>query len=47
MAGILLKTRQFIKGLSGLNALLLMTLVFFTFLMVRITLAYVPYNTDV
>jgi len=47
MAGIVLKTRLFFKGFYGLNALLLVTLAFFTFLMARITVAYLPYNTDV
>jgi len=47
MASILLKGRQFIKSLNGLNAALLLTLAFFTFLMARITVAYLPYNTDV
>jgi len=31
----------------GLNGLLLLTLIFFTFLMARITVEYIPYNTDV
>jgi len=47
MAGILLKTKLFFKGFYGLNAALLLTLAFFTFLMARITVAYLPYNTDV
>jgi hypothetical protein len=46
MASILLKARQIIKGLTGLNVLLLLSLAFFTFLMARITVAYLPYNTD-
>jgi uncharacterized membrane protein len=47
MASILIKTRQFFKGLNSLNALVLLTLAFFTVLMARITVAYLPYNTDV
>jgi len=47
MASILLKARHFFKGVTGLNVLLLLTLAFFTFLMARITVAYIPYNTDV
>ena len=47
MASILLKTRQFFKGLNAPNALVLLTLAFFTFLMAQITVAYLPYNTDV
>jgi len=42
-----MKTQQFFKGLNTINALLLLTLAFFTFLMARITAAYMPYNTDV
>ena len=42
-----MKTGQFFKGLNSLNALVLLTLAFFTFLMARITVAYLPYNTDV
>ena len=47
MASILLQVRPFIKGISGLNAVVLLTLAFFTFLMARITVAYIPYETDV
>jgi uncharacterized membrane protein len=47
MASILLKARQYFKGLNTINALLILTLAFFTFLMARITVAYMPYNTDV
>ena len=47
MASILLKARQFFKGSNLNNALVLLTLAFFTFLMARITVAYLPYNTDV
>ncbi|MEO6333922.1 MAG: hypothetical protein ABIO91_02975, partial [Pyrinomonadaceae bacterium] len=46
MASILLKARQFFKGITGLNVLVLLTLGFFIFLMARITAAYIPYNTD-
>ena len=46
MASILLKSRQFIKGIDLTTALILITLAFFTFLMARITVAYLPYNTD-
>jgi uncharacterized membrane protein len=47
MASILLKARHIYKGVTGLNVLLLLALGFFTFLMARITVEYVPYNTDV
>ena len=47
MTSILLKTKQIFKGITGLNALVLLTLGFFTFLMARITAEYIPYNTDV
>jgi uncharacterized membrane protein len=47
MTSILLKTRQIFKSISALNALILLTLAFFTFLMARITAEYIPYNTDV
>ena len=47
MASILLKARQIFKGITGLNGVLLLTLGFFTFLMARITVEYIPYNTDV
>ena len=43
----MLKTRQIYKGINGLNVVILLTLAFFTFLMARITAAYMPYNTDV
>ena len=46
MASILLKARQFFKGITGLNVVVLLALGFFTFLMARITVAYMPYNTD-
>jgi len=47
MAGILLKTKFIFKRLSVSYALLFLALGFFTFLMARITAAYLPYNTDV
>jgi uncharacterized membrane protein len=47
MASILLKAGNIFKGVTGLNGLLLLTLVFFTCLMARITVEYIPYNTDV
>src|SRR5215204_4689218 len=47
MASILLKARQIFKGLTGLNLVVLLSLGFFTFLMARITVAYILYNTDV
>ena len=47
MASILLKARHFFKGVTGLNFLILLTLGFFTFLMARITVEYIPYDTDV
>ncbi len=47
MASILLKARQIFKGLAGLNLVVLLTLGFFTFLMARITVEYIPYNTDI
>ena len=47
MASILLKARHFFKGVTGPGVLLLLALGFFTFLMARITVEYIPYNTDV
>lgn len=47
MESILRKSKLIFKGISGFNALLLLTLAFFTFLMAQITAAYIPYNTDV
>lgn len=47
MASILLKARQIFKGVTGVNALVLVALGFFTFLMARITVEYLPYNTDI
>ncbi|MEP6848562.1 MAG: DUF2306 domain-containing protein [Acidobacteriota bacterium] len=47
MEGILRKVKFIFKGISGFNALVLLTLAFFTFLMAQITAAYMPYNTDV
>jgi hypothetical protein len=47
MASILLKARQLFKGLTALNAIILLTLGFFTYLMAVITVEYIPYNTDV
>lgn len=47
MASILLKARQIFKGVTGVNALVLVALGFFTFLMARITVEYIPYNTDI
>ncbi|HYJ89746.1 MAG TPA: DUF2306 domain-containing protein [Pyrinomonadaceae bacterium] len=47
MASILLKAGQIFKGKNGFYVLVLVTLAFFTFLMARITVAYIPYNTDV
>jgi len=47
MASILRKAKNIFKGISALNALVLLTLAFFTFLMARITAAYIPYDTDV
>ena len=43
----MLKIKQIFNGTNGLNAVVLLTLAFFTFLMVRISAAYLPYNTDV
>lgn len=47
MASILLKARQIFKGVTGVNALVLVALGFFTLLMARITVEYIPYNTDI
>ena len=47
MASILLKARIFFKGVTALDVLLLLTLGFFTFLMARITVEYIPYDNDV
>lgn len=47
MASILLKAGNIFKGVSWKGALLLLALAFFTFLMARITVEYVPYDTDV
>jgi len=47
MASILLKAKQIFKGITAVNALILVTLGFFTFLMARITAEYIPYNMDV
>ncbi|MBK8465671.1 MAG: DUF2306 domain-containing protein [Chloracidobacterium sp.] len=47
MAKGLLKIRHFFNGISAFNAIVLLTLGFFTFLMAQITVAYIPYNLDV
>ncbi len=47
MASILLKARHFFKGITAPDALMLMALAFFTFLMARITVEYIPYDTDI
>src|SRR4051812_42887668 len=47
MASIVRKGKALFKATSWPYALLLLTLAFFAFLMARITLAYIPYNTDV
>lgn len=47
MASILLKAGLIFKGISRFNVLVLLLLAFFTFLMARITVAYIPYSTDV
>ena len=47
MESILRKVKFIFKGISGFNAVVLLTLAFFTFLMAQITAAYIPYNTDV
>jgi uncharacterized membrane protein len=46
-SGLLLsKAKKFINRTAGLNAILLLALAFFIWQMARITVAYVPYNTD-
>jgi hypothetical protein len=47
MAKGLLKIRLFFNGINAFNAIILLTLAFFTFLMAQITAAYIPYNIDV
>lgn len=47
MAKGLLKIRFFFNGISAFNAFILLALAFFTFLMAKITIAYIPYNTDI
>jgi hypothetical protein len=47
MPSILLKARPIFKGISRFNVAVLATLAFFTYLMAQITVAYIPYNTDV
>lgn len=47
MASILQRIRHIFNGLNAFNVVVLLTLAFFTFLMARITVAYLPYNTDV
>jgi Predicted membrane protein (DUF2306) len=47
MANGLLKFRQFFNSFYSFNALILLALAFFTFLMAQISAAYLPYNTDV
>src|SRR5688500_12672527 len=47
MASILLKAGNIFKGVTPVNALVLLTLGFFTFLMARITVEYIPYDIDV
>jgi hypothetical protein len=42
-----LKVRQILRHTNTWNAALLLTLAFFTWLMARITIAYIPYNTDI
>ena len=44
---ILLKIEKIISRANIFNAALLTTLAFFAWLMARITMAYIPYNTDV
>src|SRR5438045_4069384 len=41
------KAKKNINSQDVVNGLLLLTLAFFVFLMARITLPYIPYNTDV
>ena len=43
----MVKAGNIFRGVTWLNVLFLLTLGFFTFLMARITVAYIPYNTDV
>ena len=47
MASILLKGKHFFKSLRAPSVLILLILAFFTLLMARITVEYIPYNTDV
>jgi len=47
MAKGLLKIRHFFNNFSALNAVILLTLAFFTVLMAEITVAYIPYNLDI
>jgi len=47
MVAILHKTKQIFNSISWLNGVVLLVLLFFTFLMARITVEYLPYNTDV
>src|SRR4051812_13693930 len=44
---LLPKAKKNINSRFLINALLFVTLAFFMWLMLRITLAYIPYNTDV
>ena len=45
--GLSLKVAQIISRTNIFNGALLLTLAFFTWLMAKITVAYIPYNTDV
>lgn len=47
MVDVLLKLRQILSRTNILDGVLLGTLAFFSWLMADITLAYIPYNTDV
>jgi len=47
MASILPKPGFIFKDMTAFNVLVLVTLAFFTYLMAQITVAYLPYNTDV
>lgn len=47
MTNGLLKYKKLFKPVPASSIALLLTLAFFTFLMARITAAYIPYNTDV
>jgi len=47
MASILRNANLIFKGVSRFNVLVLLTLAFFTYLMAQITVAYIPYHTDV